>query len=395
MQYRLDDKTGNQLSVLGFGCMRFPRGANGRIDRAKTEDLILSAINYGINYFDTASTYGGSEEILGEILPKNQVRHKIFLATKMPLAHCKRPEDFDHLFMAQLNRLKTHYIDYYLLHNLADMSLWNRLREIGAENWIARMKAAGHIRRLGFSFHGPQKEFLALLDAFDWDFCQIQYNYMNENYQAGRLGLHKASQRGLPVLIMEPLLGGKLADGLPPVADKLLRDAPGGYSPAAWALRWLWNQPEVTLVLSGMNSEAQLIDNVRAAHEAVPSMLSREELFLIGRAADIFRESFKIPCTGCNYCMPCPHKVNIPGCFTAYNMSYATGFVCGLQHYLTSIAAIYPQHNCSGRRCVKCGKCEKQCPQHIKITQALDAVTQRMEPSGIQAALQLYHRLGI
>jgi predicted aldo/keto reductase-like oxidoreductase len=376
MEYRTDPKSGNKLSVLGFGCMRFPRGLAAQIDMGKTEELILSAIEGGVNYFDTAYIYGGSEAALGEILHKNGAREKVFLATKLPYQRCKSREDFDRLFKTQLDRLQTEYIDYYLIHNLSARASWDALRELGIEKWIQEKKENGQIRQIGFSFHGAQDGFLSLLDAYEWDFCQIQYNYMNENYQAGRTGLRKAHEKGLPVIIMEPLLGGKLANGLPPKAEKLFKDADPTLSFAAWAFGWLWNQPEPAVVLSGMNSAAQLEDNIKTAERAV--WPERSELF--ASVAEAFNDVYKIPCTGCNYCMPCPKGVNIPGCFAAYNTSYVMGFMSGIQQYITSTGANHPEKNYRGRNCVKCGQCLTKCPQHIEIPKRLEAVTKRMEP---------------
>ncbi|MDR1573949.1 MAG: aldo/keto reductase [Clostridiales Family XIII bacterium] len=389
MQYRINPKSGDRLSVLGFGCMRFPRGFAARIDVEKTEKLILSAIDRGVNYFDTAYIYGGSETALGEILRRNGVRESIFLATKLPYGQCKRFEDFDRLFEEQLERLQTDYIDYYLIHNLSGAPPWRGLLELGAEAWIAEKKKEGRIRRIGFSFHGAQNGFLNLLDEYDWDFCQIQYNYMDENYQAGRVGLQKAHEKGLPVVIMEPLLGGKLANGLPAKAARCFKEANGDLSAAAWALSWLWNQPEVTVVLSGMNSEEQLNDNIKTAETARPDMLSAREAAAFPPAIAALREAYKIPCTGCNYCMPCPQGVNIPGCFAAYNASYAMGFVTGMLQYITCTGANRPGKNFGGRSCVKCGLCEKKCPQHIAVSGELAAVTRRMEPFWFDTAIRL------
>jgi predicted aldo/keto reductase-like oxidoreductase len=253
--------------------MRFPR-SGATVNRAETERLILTAIEQGINYFDTAYVYGNSEEILGDILARNGVRDRVFLATKLPFMKCKRYEDFDRIFDEQLARLKTDHIDYYLIHNLSDPELWRNLMEMGVERWIGEKKAVGQIENIGYSFHGAEDGFLEILDAYDWDFCQIQYNYMNENYQAGRVGLRRAHEKGLAVIVMEPLLGGKLANGLPKKAEELFAQAPGGHSPATWALRWLWDQPEVTVVLSGMSSAAQLEENLRVAEGARVGMFT-------------------------------------------------------------------------------------------------------------------------
>ena len=387
MQYVNDQRTGNKLSILGFGCMRFP------LDAGKTEKLILSAIDNGVNYFDTAYIYGNSETVLGGILRKNNVRDKIFLATKLPYYKCKRYEDFDLYFNKQLDRLKTDYIDYYLLHNLPDPRNWSDLCDKGIEKWIAEKKAGGQIRQIGFSFHGSRDNFMALLDAYDWDFCQIQYNYMDENYQAGRAGLLKAHEKGLPVIIMEPLLGGKLATGLPPKAVRILKDYGADRSPAAWALRWLWNQPEVTVVLSGMNGADQLEDNLKTAADSKPGMLQVKEAAVYGPVVEALREAYKIPCTGCNYCMPCPKGVNIPNCFAAYNASYAMGFFSGIMLYVTSTGANNPESTQGGKNCVKCGRCEKKCPQHIEISKSLPAVTKRMEPFWFGAAMWIMAKI--
>ncbi|GHV30461.1 aldo/keto reductase [Bacteroidia bacterium] len=392
MQYRTDLKSGNKLSALGFGCMRFPRNLN-QIDISKSEKLILTAIQNGVNYFDTAYVYGGSEDTLGQIIQKNNIREKMYLATKLPFGKCRSYDDFDTLFQTQLQRLHTDYIDYYLIHNLPELKLWENLCKLGIEKWIEKKKEAGQIKQIGFSFHGVHDEFLSLLDAYNWDFCQIQYNYININYQAGMAGLKKASEKGLPVIIMEPLLGGKLANGLPEKAIDLFQSANNTLSPAAWALRWLWNQPEATVVLSGMSEEEQLKENMGTVENAMPGTLTDNENEVIQSVIDIFNKSYKIPCTGCGYCMPCPQKVNIPGCFTAYNVSYVTGMFSGFQQYATSTRAMDLQENYKASRCIKCGRCEKQCPQHIPITKSLEQVRKRMEPFWLQFALKLYLKL--
>ena len=392
MQYRIDNKSGNKLSVLGFGCMRLPRGLNMKPDFEKSEKLILSAIEKGVNYFDTAYLYAGSEEALGRVLSKNGVRDKVYVATKLPYQKCRAYEDFDRLFNMQLSHLQTDYVDYYLIHNLSDKAQWDSLREMGVERWIEAKKQSGQIRRIGFSFHGAQNGFLELLDAYEWDFCQIQYNYMNENYQAGRTGLLAAAKKSLPVIVMEPLLGGKLATGLPKKAEAFFREANAGRSPAEWALRWLWNQPEVTVVLSGMNAQEQLDGNLKAAESAEAGMTTPREAEAIGAVRKVFDEAYKIPCTGCNYCMPCPHGVNIPGCFASYNASYVTGYISGLTLYLTSTGVNHPEKNYSARRCVACGQCEKRCPQHIEIIKGLKSVSKRMEPAWLRPVIKIVGR---
>ena len=391
MQYRVDPKSGNRLSVLGFGCMRFPRTL-GRIDLGKTEQLIVKAVEGGVNYFDTAYLYSGSEETLGTILHKNGLRDKIYLATKLPHAKCTSYEDFDTIFAGQLEKLQTDHIDYYLIHNLSDPHVWEHLCSLGIEKWIAEKKSQGAIRQLGFSFHGKQADFMALLEAYGWDFCQIQHNYVNINYQAGREGLLKAHQMGLPVVVMEPLLGGKLATGLPKAAVRLFAEADKDRTPAAWGFRWLWNQEAVTVVLSGMNDDAQLSDNLHTAEDAVPGMVTDAERKVYAEVLAAFNESYKVPCTGCNYCMPCPNNVNIPGCFAAYNMSYAVGMISAISQYVTSTGSFSPQVDYSPRQCTKCGICETKCPQHIAIPSELENVVKRMEPFWFRAVKSVMSR---
>jgi predicted aldo/keto reductase-like oxidoreductase len=380
MQYREDKVSGNKLSILGLGCMRFSH------DMAETERMILAAIDGGVNYFDTAYGYPGSEETLGKILEKHKKRESIFIATKLPLIICKGPEDFDRFFDKELERLKTNYIDYYLMHMITDFAQWETFCGWGIEQWIADKKRVGKIRQIGFSFHGSCGEFLKILDAYKWEFCQIQYNYSNENYQAGKEGLKAAARKGIPVMIMEPLLGGKLAIGLPPEANTLFAKTNPSLSPAARAFFWLWNQGEVTCVLSGTNTTVQIEENIRTACSAY--FLSEAELAVYAEVVAIFNKAYKIHCTGCNYCMPCPKGINIPGCFAAYNTSFVQGFTTGMQQFLTS-TAVMGKNPSSPRLCVKCGKCEKHCPQHLPIRNALKKVSARMEPLLIRIGISL------
>lgn len=385
MQYRMDGKSGNKLSALGFGCMRFPR-KGPLIDLEKTERLVMQAVAGGVNYFDTAYIYVGSEEALGSVLEKNRIREKVFIATKLPLVLSRSRPDFDKFFNKSLERLRTDFIDYYLLHMLTSRRQWERFRALGIEEWLAEGKKTGRIRRAGFSFHGSQEEFLQLLEVYDWDFCQIQYNYSDENYQAGKTGLKAAAGKNMPVMIMEPLLGGKLAGGLPKEAARLFAKADPSLSPAAWGLRWLWNQSEVTCVLSGMSNAAQMEDNLRSAGKAGP--LTGDELAVYAEVTALFYKAYRIKCTGCNYCMPCPNGVNIPGCFAAYNTSFAQNFVIGMQQFITS-AAMMSSRPRSPRLCSECGICESRCPQHLPIRRALKQAAGRMESPLIRLALSI------
>jgi len=393
MQYREDQKSGNNLSVLGLGCMRLPRNSKGQDDLGKAERLICDAVEKGINYFDTAYLYGNSESVLGAALEKCGKREQVHIATKMPHIKCTKPEDFDRFFNEQLERLRTSYIDYYLIHNLSNKDSFERLLKMGLEQWLVSQKEAGRIHQVGFSFHGSQLFFMDLLDSFDWDFCQIQYNYMDENYQAGRKGLKRAHEKGLPVIVMEPLLGGKLATGLPKKAKKLFDEADTNRSPAAWGLEWLWDQPEVTVVLSGMGNAQQLEENAKTAEGARVGMLSQEDKATIARVIDVFRSAYKIDCTGCNYCMPCPEGINIPSFFAAYNARYVAGYVAGISLYATSTVTNAPGKKTGPDSCVECGACEKLCPQHIPIPTELKAVRKVLQPFWLDAALWMYWRM--
>ena len=377
MQYRIDKKTGRKLSVLGLGCMRFPRNL-GNTDLKKAENIVLSSIEKGINYFDTAWMYLGNEEALGIVLERNRARDKIYIATKLPSMLIGKPGDFDHFFNEELKRLKTDRIDYYLIHNLPDFHSWEHLVKLGIEQWISENKKNGRIGQIGFSFHGTAGEFLKILEAYPWEFCQIQYNYSDENYQAGVGGLKKAAET-MPVIIMEPLLGGKLVNNLPKAAVEIFKNAKGGvYSPAAWGLRWLWNQEEVTVVLSGMTDTAQVEENCALTDACTAGSLGEEELALYGKVTEVFNKSYKIYCTGCSYCIPCPKGVNIPGCFAAYNTSYVLGWGIGIKQY-TMNTGIVSAKSYSPLNCIGCGKCEAHCPQKIPIIASLKLVQRRFE----------------
>lgn len=390
MKYREDKRSGNQLSILGFGCMRLP-GSLGRVDIQKTEPLLLKAIEKGVNYFDTAYLYPGSEDAIGQIFEKHALHDKVFIATKLPHMMCKTYEDFDKYFDIQKKRLRAKKINYYFIHNISALEQWTRLLDLGIEKWIKSKKDSGEINQIGFSYHGSKNDFGLLLDAYDWDFCQIQYNYINTNYQAGVDGLKNAAKRGLPVFIMEPLLGGRLAVGLPKKAETIFKEQNSERSPASWAMKWLFNQPEVTLILSGMNSMEQLEDNINTADSSVPNMLSETEMETFDKVIRVFNESYKIPCTGCNYCMPCPKQINIPACFAAYNTSYSIGLKDGIGQYMISASGLSKTpHFVSD--CIKCGKCESHCPQQIPIRESLTSVKRRLQPFYLKPALSLYQK---
>lgn len=375
MNYRLD-KYGNKLSILGFGCMRFKRNV-GVIDEKEVEREILTAIERGVNYFDTAYIYPGSESTLGTVLHKNGVRDKVMIATKLPHYLIKSREGLEKMFSEELSRLKTDHVDFYLMHMLTDTETWRRLEELGIREWIAEKKKSGKIGQIGFSYHGNSEMFCSLVDAYDWDFCQIQYNYMDEHSQAGRKGLRYAHEKGLAVIIMEPLRGGKLVHRLPDEAKKIFREHKVSHTPAGWAFRWLWDQPEVTVVLSGMNSTEMVDENIKTAAEAGVGELTDCDREMLSRVKDAINSRMKVPCTGCGYCTPCPKNVDIPGIFAAYNRRGSEGKFWSFVDYV--ICTALRKNSTSASNCVGCGKCEKHCPQGIDIRNQLKNAEREFE----------------
>ena len=384
MLYRPDRK-GRPISQLGYGCMRFTRKGSG-IDYEKAEREVLLAIDQGVNYFDTAYIYPGSEECLGRILAENHCRDKVYIATKLPQYVLRTAAAVEKTFREELERLRTDYIDYYLMHMFTDYTQWERLKALGIEDWIAKKKAEGSIRSIGFSFHGDTQMFLKILNAYDWDFCQIQYNYLDEHTQAGREGLQAAARKGIPVIIMEPLRGGKLVN-LPEKARKVLKN----YSPAELGLRWLWNQPEVTCVLSGMNSEEMVKENIRVASEAQPGHLTGEDLAMVETIKGIIREQEKVGCTGCRYCMPCPKGVDIPGIFHYYNLMYMEKKAPARVEFARNVGL--RKEPGFATQCVGCGLCESHCPQHLPIRQKLKEADRDLRPLPYKIAIAIARKV--
>ena len=388
MKYR-QDKYGNQISQLGYGCMRFTK-KGGSTDYEKAESEVLRAIELGVNYFDTAYIYPGNEECLGKILANNHVREKINIATKLPQYMIKTKAAIDKTFEEELRRLRTDYIDYYLMHMFTDIQEWENIKALGIEDWIKEHKANGSIRQIGFSYHGDTDMFLKILDAYDWDFCQIQYNYMDEHSQAGRKGLMAAAKKGIPVIIMEPLRGGKLVNQLPEEALTLMRDSERAYSAAEWGLRWLWDQPEVSCILSGMNSMEMVEENIRIASEVEAGQFTESDFELIENVKNIIRQKEKVGCTGCRYCMPCPKGVDIPGIFHYYNLTALQKKSSARFEFARNLGI--RQEPVFASQCIGCGKCEKHCPQHINIREKLKEADRELRPLPYKIGIDIARR---
>lgn len=367
MEYRNFGKTNFRPSALGFGCMRLPQiaGEENRIDEPEATRMVRYAIDQGVNYVDTAWPYHGgqSEGLVGKIL-QDGYREKVALATKMPSWLIEKVGDFDYYFSAQLERLQTDHIDFYLLHAL-NQRYWDNYLTLNVFDWVEKQMADGKIRHIGFSFHDEYQVFEKILTGYDhWDFCQIQYNYMDTDYQAGERGLKMAAERGLGVVVMEPLKGGKLAIEVPPNPVKNVFDqAKTPRKPAEWALQWLWNQPEVGVVLSGMSTWEQVDLNLKSASRSGASSLLPEEVRIVQQARDAWQGLAPVACTHCEYCLPCPSEVLIPQIFEIYNTSMMYDQQeRGQRAYQNQIAEAS-----RADACIECGTCESLCPQHLTI----------------------------
>ena len=378
MIYRELGKTGEMVSVLGFGCMRFPviDGDHSRIDEEKASEMMIYAMDRGINYIDTAWPYhgtgmenpGSSEPFVGKVL-KQGYRKKIKLATKLPSWLVIKEGDAERLLDEQLKRLDTDYIDFYLVHTLNDI-LWPQIRKAGVPAFLDKAIGDGRIRHAGFSYHEKPGSFAGIVDGYDWSFCQIQYNYMDEEFQAGRAGLEYAASKGLGIVVMEPLRGGKLTNNLPENVQAVFDRAEPKRSPAEWALRWVWNHSGVGVVLSGMSTMEQVIENVALAEGMDLPALDKGQTELFSEVKKLFREKIQVDCTGCGYCMPCPEGVQIPRCFDHYNNHFIYG---GDPAYRMLMA-----HQ-KASACVECGQCEEHCPQGLPIREDLKKVVQLFE----------------
>lgn len=363
MKYRDFGKTGWKASALGFGCMRLPTlGAPEKIDEPSAIRMIRASVDAGVNYVDTAYPYhgGNSEVLVGKAL-KDGYRARVKLATKMPVWLARQPADFDRLFNEQLKRMQTDHVDLYLLHALGRKN-WDHAKSLGIQEWARRQVKAGRIRWLGFSFHDELSVFKEIVDAWDaWTFCMIFYNYASEKVQAGTAGLRYASEKGLAVAVMEPLMGGNLVNPPPAVRD-IWDESAARRSPAEWALQWVWSKPEVSVVLSGMGSMAQVEENLAAAERSSVGALSSSEVGLVARVAAMYEKLRPIPCTQCGYCMPCPHGVDIPRVLDIYNKSAAFANPAeGMREY----GWVKPSERAGA--CAECLDCEGKCPQDVPV----------------------------
>jgi uncharacterized protein len=366
------------VSILGFGAMRLPLIGGTKspvdpfnpaklIDEEETQRMVEYAVDHGVNYFDTAYVYhsGKSEVVLGKAL--RPYRDKVMIATKLPAFAVTCRDDFDRFLNEQLERLGTAYVDFYLLHGLNEHT-WTKVRDLGVLQFLDRIQKDGRARHVGFSFHDTISLFKEIVDSYDWTMCQIQYNYVDEQFQAGTEGLHYAASKGLGVVVMEPLRGGKLAN-VPEAALSLLNSSQEKRTPAEWAFRWVWNHREVSTALSGMNSLDQVRDNIRAAEKGEANSLSAGEIALLAQTREVYRSMFKVDCTGCSYCMPCPAGVNIPSNFALYNDLLVFNDPTGIMVYNGFLS---PEQRASS--CTECGTCEEKCPQDIPIREELKKV---------------------
>ncbi len=369
MLYRHMNKADRKLSILGFGCMRLPQTPDLHIDEPKATEMIRYAIDRGVNYLDTAYVYhnGESEPFLCRVL-SGGYRQKVNLATKLPVWMVKKREDMDRILNEQLSRLQTDHIDFYLLHGLNN-KMWNRALDLNITEFLDGALSDGRISHTGFSFHDEFRIFKEIVDAYDWTLCQIQYNFMDEDIQAGTEGFTYAAAKRLGIVIMEPLRGGLLARESTEIKEAW---ASSGFSrtPAEWGLRWLWNKPEITVVLSGMSNMIQVKENLSYANDGKPGSLTPPELAAYDTVKAVYRERMKVPCTQCRYCQPCPGGIKIPECFAGYNDAF-------IYEDATSAKDSYDadtENGGSASKCQDCGVCESLCPQKIAIRECLKDV---------------------
>ncbi len=380
MLYRELGNTGEKISILGFGCMRFPTLDNDpdRIDEAKALPMLRKAIDKGVNYLDTAYPYhgtgldqpGASEPFVGRAL-RDGYREKVNLATKLPVWQVRERADMDRILDEQLRRLETDVIDFYLLHSL-DLKRWRTLEALGITEFLDSALADGRIRYAGFSFHDSLESFLPIVNGYNWSFCQLQYNFLDESFEAGKSGLQYAAGEGLGVVVMEPLRGGSLAM-CPEEAGKIYHSYGVDRTPVEWALRWIWNHPEVSTVLSGMTEMSQLEENLQIAGKAAANTMSPRELEIIKKVKEVYKNKIPVGCTACRYCMPCEHGVNIPVSLQIYiDYHMFDDEISQARNKWRYNLVLPPEARASA--CTDCGKCKERCPQHIDIPVELKKV---------------------
>ncbi len=379
MQYRTVPKNGDKLSILGFGAMRLPMKRR-QIDESRAQAQIYSAIDQGVNYVDTAWPYhnGASETFLGKILPQNGYREKIKLATKLPHWSAKSKTDMLNILDKQLAKLQTDHIDYYLVHNL-NKDNWALAKEHSVLEFLDDALKSGKILNAGFSYHGAARDFNSIVDDYDWTFCQLQYNYLDTENQAGKAGLEYAASKNLGIIVMEPLRGGNLSKTPPKAVQKIWDESDEKKSPAEWSLRWIWDHPQVTTVLSGMNEEAHIEENIKIASSALPNAMSESDRNRVDTAAATFRQLMKAGCTGCQYCVPCPKNVNIPGCFELYNSLHTFKEKRAKFRYMVLNGGIIGGKPGMASQCIDCGVCLEKCPQNLPIPDLLKDVKNDFE----------------
>jgi len=372
MLYRRMNKLPIDLSILGFGCMRLPVKKDGNIDEEQATKMLRYAIDQGVNYVDTAYPYhnGESEPFVGRVL-QNGYREKIHLATKLPSWLIKSRADMDHYLDEQLKRLQTDHIDFYLVHGLMK-PFWENLKALNVTKFLDDAIDDGRIKYAGFSFHDDLALFKDIVDAHHWTFCQIQYNFMDEQYQAGTEGIQYAADRGLGIVVMEPLRGGMLTKDIPSI-NNIWKKASISKSYTEWALRWVWNNPAVTVVLSGMSNLEQVKQNLVYAEDGLPNSLSSEDLILFKEAEAEYRRRIQIPCTGCRYCMPCSANVSIPECFEIYNQGCMFDALDVAKYNYSFLGGMFGSPGFASQ-CLECGECEEKCPQGISIREHLKKV---------------------
>ena len=379
---------GDEISALGFGAMRLPT-KNGRINKEEAKEQIYYAIDHGVNFIDTAFPYhaGSSESFLGEIL-QGEYKDKVKLCTKLPSWFIKNYEDMEKYLDIQLEKLKTDCIDYYLIHSLGE-GAFERLKNLGVLEFLESAKKEGKIKKIGFSFHDNKDAFKKIVDAYDWDVCLIQYNFLDETNQAGTEGLKYAANQGITVIVMEPLKGGILAGQVPEKAQEIWNKSKVKRTPAEWALKWVLNHPEVTCVISGMGELEQVKENIRVANETTPNSISQEEMQLYREVKEVYNELMAVDCTGCGYCVPCPVGVDIPQCFELYNQKHMFKGSNATIQYLANLGGVTSHKQANAGLCNGCGKCAKACPQKLDVPILLKDVSQDMEGRGFNFKVKI------